>query len=276
MPEGVHGERASARDALFSLVRPLTLALLPLAAALLWWPAAEGAACAADHIDAKARVSYVFDGDTIKLVTSQHVRFIGINTPEIAHDGRSAQPLGVRAAEQLRRLLRRHHDRVELRYDVQRHDHYGRTLAHIYLEDGTNVEQWLLQRGLATTLAVPPNLWNIDCYQRAERRARTARRGIWALPGYQPVDAQRLPPDARGYHLVRGRVAHVGRTRRSVWLDLAGGMALRIVRSDLHYFPSRNWTMLKGKTVLARGWVHWYHGRPQMRIRHPAALQIDD
>jgi micrococcal nuclease len=273
MPDGVHGKRASRAGALFSLAR---LAGLVLLAALLWWPAAEGAACAKDHVDARARVRYVFDGDTIKLADSRHVRFIGINAPEIAHDGKPAQPFGVRAAEQLRGLLRRHHDRVELRYDVQRHDHYGRTLAHVYLEDGTNVEQWLLQRGLATTLAVPPDLWNIDCYRQAERRARAARRGIWALPRYQPVEAQRLRRATRGYHLIRGRVAHVGTTHRSVWLDLAGGVALRIPRSDLDYFPVRNWTKLKGKTVLARGWVHWYHGRPQMRIRHPAALQIED
>ncbi|MEJ2345634.1 MAG: thermonuclease family protein [Gammaproteobacteria bacterium] len=252
------------------------LASLALLAALAWWPAAEGAACGADHVDARARVSYVFDGDTIKLADARHVRFIGINAPEIAHDGKPAQPFGVRAAAQLRGLLRRHHHRVELRYDVQRRDHYGRTLAHIFLDDGTNVEQWLLQRGLATTLAVPPNLWNIDCYRQAERRARAARRGIWALPRYQPVEAQRLPRGTRGYRLVRGRVAHVGTTGRSVWLDLAGGMALRIARPDLHYFPPGNWTMLKGKMVLARGWVHWYHGRPQMRIRHPAALQIEN
>jgi len=273
MPEGVHGERASRTGALFSLARLAGLALL---AALAWWPAADSAACGADHIDAKARVSYVFDGDTIKLADSRHVRFIGINAPEIAHDRKPAQLLGGRATEQLRRLLRRHHDRVELRYDMQRRDHYGRTLAHVFLEDGTSVEQWLLQRGLATILAVPPNVWNIDCYRQAERRARAARRGIWALPAYQPVDAQRLRRGTRGYRLIRGRVAHVGMTRRSVWLDLAGGMALRIARPDLDYFPARNWTKLKGKTVLARGWVHWYHGRPQMRIRHPAALRIDD
>ncbi len=241
-------------------------------AALL--PLAAQAACPADHIDRQARVSYVFDGDTVALADRTRVRFIGINTPEIAHDGRPAEAYGPEAKTALRRLLDRHGNRVNLRYDAEAHDRYGRRLAHLYLSDGTSIETWLLERGLATTLAIPPNVWNIGCYRRAEETARSARRGIWSLPKYQPLDSRRAGGHDTGFHLVQGKVVRVGHSRKSVWLNLDGHVALRIDRRELHYFRALDLDHLQGKVVLARGWLHRYRDELRMRVRHPAALEV--
>ncbi len=230
--------------------------------------------CAADAIDSVTKVAYVYDGDTVKLDDGRHVRFIGINAPEIAHNGKPAQAFGDRARRQLRALLARHHYRIALRYDVERTDHYGRTLAHLYLRDGTSIEAWLLQRGLATTLVVPPNAGNVECYADVEQAARRARTGLWSLPSYQVIAADRLSSRTRGYRLVQGTVRHVGRSTHALWLDFAGGFAVRIDRTDLKYFPALAPTALRGKTVLVRGWIHSRRGKPQMRVRHPAALKI--
>lgn len=271
-------KRAPAVGALFALRGWLGRCQILGAALLVAW-ALTGATtatahCAAGHIDRLTRVTYVFDGDTVEIDGHERVRFIGINTPEIAHDGRPAQPMAERAKAELRALLRRHHERIGLRYGRERHDRYHRLLAHLYLRDGTSIEEWLLERGLATTLAIPPDVRSIGCYRAAERRARRAHRGIWALPAYQPLDSTHLHGRINGYRLIRGRVVHVGWTHRSVWLDLAGGVGLRIDRRDLSYFRSLDLRHIKDRVVLARGWVHSYHGEPRMRIRHPAALEI--
>ncbi len=47
---------------------------------------------------------------------------------------------------------------VRLEFDVQQLDKYGRTLAYVYLEDGTFVNAWLVENGYAMVMTVPPNV----------------------------------------------------------------------------------------------------------------------
>jgi hypothetical protein len=43
------------------------------------------------------KVRWVDDGDSIVLQDGRHVRYIGINAPEIQHDDRPAEPFGYKA-----------------------------------------------------------------------------------------------------------------------------------------------------------------------------------
>ncbi|WP_455385778.1 thermonuclease family protein [Acidihalobacter prosperus] len=245
-----------------------------LAGALFCSVAYAATDCPSGHIDAHARVAHVIDGDTVILTDGRHVRLIGIDTPELGHDGKPTQPFAQAARRALVRLLADSGDRVALRYGRTRHDHYGRTLAHLFLADGASVSAALLRGGYATALVVPPNLWNVACYGQAESVARDGHQGIWALPRYQPVSARALPPGAQGFHIVRGRVAHIGRSRNAQWIDLEGGVALRIDRKDLAYFGDVDFKSLRGAEVIARGWVHSRRGEHIIALRHPRALTI--
>lgn len=228
--------------------------------------------CAPDRIDARVSVTHVVDGDTVKLADGRTLRFIGVDTPEIGHEGRPSQPFAAEAARDLSALLKAH-PAVDLRYDAERHDTYRRVLAHLFLGDGRSVEVWLLEQGFATLLTVPPNVWNVDCYQAAEAQARAARRGIWSLPQYQPSPVAELAPGTRGYRVVSGRVARVNKSRKALWLNLQGGVALRIDKEDLRYFTERDLLGAAGKQVVARGWLQSGAQGPVMSIRHPAALE---
>ncbi len=64
------------------------------------------------------------------------------------------------------------------------------------------------------------------------------------------------------------------RTRRSVWLDLEGRVAVRIPRADLIYFVGHDLEGLAGHRVLTRGWVHRYRGGLFLRVRYPTALEV--
>lgn len=240
------------------------------------WPQSSPATalCAPDHIDQQVRVSHVIDGDTVLLSDGRHLRFIGVNTPELLHNGAPPQAYGIEARNQLRQLLSQHQSILNLRFDVERQDRYNRVLAHAFLTDGRSISAWLESQGLGTVLVVPPNVWNSHCYAATEQQARHAQRGIWALPAYRVVESTQLPASARDYHLIAGRVRHVGNSRYAVWLDLEGGVALRIERDDLHYFSDWHLQDLLGKRVLARGWLHREKNELRMNIRHPSALQV--
>ncbi len=53
----------------------------------------------------KSKVARVIDGDTFVLSDSQHVRMLGINTPEIARLGKPAEPFADSAAHFVKSLI---------------------------------------------------------------------------------------------------------------------------------------------------------------------------
>ncbi len=244
---------------------------MPLCALLL---ASSTYACPADRIDARGLVAEVYDGDTMRLIDGRWIRLIGLDTPELGRDGETSQPFARRAADAVRDLLARHDDRVLMRYDVEKRDHYGRALAHLYLPNKTSITAYLLRAGLATHLVVPPDLYNLDCYRQAEHEARTAKAGIWSLPRYRVIASSELDPDARGFRLIEGTLERVGYSSDSIWLNLQGDVALRIDREDLANFPHDEFSSLEGKQVIARGWLYAHEGELRMQIRHPASLEL--
>ncbi|MGH8514654.1 MAG: thermonuclease family protein, partial [Gammaproteobacteria bacterium] len=149
---------------------------------------------------------------------------------------------------------------------------FGRQLSHLSLRDGANVQAWLLERGFATALILPPNLDDVECYRDAERAARRSNLGLWRLARYKPVDAGRVAGLSRGYRVVTGRVSGVRATRASQWLNLGPAFAVRIQRTDLRYFKQLDFHHWVGKRVSVRGWLSRRDGNTYMRLRHPAQL----
>ena len=68
---------------------------------------------------------------------------------------------------------------MRLEYDGERKDPYNRTLAYVFLEDGTLANEAIIRAGLAETYR-RFDYWRKPAFQAAEREARDARRGIWA------------------------------------------------------------------------------------------------
>lgn len=237
-------------------------------------PAGPLFACDADRIDTRATVEWVADGDTVKLQDGKNVRLIGINTPELNHEGKPSQPYARMARSELQRILATSDNSVSLRYGEEKKDRYNRLLAHLYLPDGRNVNALMLRRGLAVAIVVPPNDWNLDCYRQAEAQAHAQGSGIWSLPAYRKKDSRRLRGSERGYRFVEGLIERVGKSRHSIWLNLRGRLAIRIDRKELHRFPHGDFSNLEGRKLIARGWVYQRKDELRMRIRHPSNLEL--
>ena len=230
--------------------------------------------CPANHIDKQVQVRYVHDGDTLHLKNGEKVRLIGIDAPELARKGRSNQPLAIAARDRLRQLVANSNNQLGLRLDNEHFDRYGRSLAHLYSQNGSSISAQLLQDGLATLLAVPPNLNGLDCYSRAEARAQQSNIGIWQLPAYRTISSTELPRNARGYRSISGKVIRIGEGRRNLWLNLPGKVALRIEKNELHLFNALKPRELLGKTITGRGWLYEHKGELRMRLRTRYALKI--
>ncbi len=127
------------------------------------------------------KVVRVVDGDTIQVCCigwkHEKVRYIGVNTPETKHPTRGVEYFGKEASEANRKLV--DGKTVRLEFDVQQFDKYGRTLAYVYLKDGTFVNAWLVENGYAMVMTVPPNVKYQELFVKLQREAREAGRGLW-------------------------------------------------------------------------------------------------
>lgn len=150
-------------------------------------PSDPGLAQPDDNLDA-ATVARVVDGDTIELTDGRRVRYIGVNTPE------RGQPYYSEASEANRQLVDGR--QVQLEFDQDTFDQYGRTLAYIWV-DGVMANQEIIARGYANAFTVPPNVKYDDAFRQAEREAREAGRGLWAGSSV-PLKITNLHADAPG------------------------------------------------------------------------------
>ena len=123
------------------------------------------------------RVRWVSDGDTIVLSDDRHVRYIGINAPEIAHDNHKAEAFGYVAKKYNQSLVLS--KKVRLEFDKETHDRYGRLLAYIFLADGTFINKKMIEKGYAYVLHLRPNLKYDGVLLKAQRDAMSAKKGMW-------------------------------------------------------------------------------------------------
>ncbi len=235
------------------------------------------------QLDARTvQVDFALDGDTVVLVDRRHVRLVGINAPERGHacpavDTKECTPTPDEPlAQDARRLLQSQVSKktVSLATGEETHDRYGRLLAYLRLANGHDPAETLLHAGLASVIAIPPNLDRLAHYQKLESQARRQRRGLWGHGYFVAKDAQSLPVDLTGYHFVRGRVDRVGRSRKYLYLDLGPKLTMMVARTDWErYFDFVPESVLH-REVEVRGWIVKYKDRLQLRIHHPAMLEI--
>lgn len=245
--------------------------------ALIFIPIEIAAAeCGVKSYDRTATVVRVVDGDTVALSDKQKVRLIGINAPELAHYSKKTEPYALAAKQYLQTQLAANKE-IYLKFGRQRKDHYGRVLAHLFLKGGRNLNAMLVKQGLASAIVVPPNIALINCYFKLEQQARKKEKNIWSVGSFKNIDATKLKISDTGFAFIKGNVMRVGKSRGSIWLQLAPEFTLRIKRKDFKYFKGfdlKNLKLedLKDKTLSVRGWVYKWKEELYMQIRHPKMI----
>jgi micrococcal nuclease len=125
-------------------------------------------------------VTRVVDGDTIEIEGGQKVRYIGIDTPEIADPRKPVQCFAKEASNKNKELVEG--KRVRLEKDVSETDKYGRLLRYVYVGD-TFVNEILVKEGYAFSSTYPPDVKYQSLFQAAEKEAQQAGRGLWGTCG---------------------------------------------------------------------------------------------
>lgn len=121
----------------------------------------------------------VVDGDTIHVELDGDdvtIRLIGIDTPEIEGPFTDRECFGAMASQHAQQVL--DGTTVELEFDVERLDRFGRTLAYVWLGDEL-VNERFVRDGFATVSTFPPNVRYVDRFLAAERAAREDGVGLW-------------------------------------------------------------------------------------------------
>jgi endonuclease YncB( thermonuclease family) len=173
-------------------------------------PAREGTQATADLnvVSGGAyRVARVVDGDSIVLDSGLHVRYAGVNTPELGRFVSAPAPLAKEAAARNRELVEGR--RVRLTLSETPVDAHGRLIAHaVVLSENAgelDVEAALLREGLARAMGIGLRAGEYERLKALEERAKADKLGIWGAPASAQGDAPaRFPFCASS----EGRVFH--------------------------------------------------------------------
>jgi micrococcal nuclease len=242
-----------------------------------------------------AQVASVQDGDTITLVDGRRVRYLGLDTPELAGEQAFARAAADRNSQLVRGRM------VVLEPDAEDRDRFGRLLRHVWL-DGELVSSILVREGFGFAQLLPPNRRNRARLEQAQAEARAAGRGLWA--GWPtasvfetPVEraarassgpaAGRCPEDlaepGSGASLVGQSaavcIAQASATRSQGALRLRSpsrrdGLTVVLFSSTWTAFPAPAERYFDGQTVVARGRVELFQGQPQLVVRQAADLRV--
>lgn len=226
-------------------------------------------------------VTQVIDGDTVEIEGGERVRLLGIDTPEdkrirTGRDGKKrlvpAQPFFIEAKLLLRELAAK--KRVKMTVGAESVGYYGRTLAHLYLPDGTDVQQELLRRGYAMVTAYPPNIAHLQAYAAVESEACRGGIGLWGHPHFALQTLADGEPIRSGMGRVAGTVTAVARRNNDVRLSLDDRLTLLIYRGAWRKFwPDQAAEDLIGRRLIARGRIKSAGRHHILRIRHPFMLR---
>ncbi len=138
------------------------------------------------------KISRYIDGDTIAVDMDgkvEHVRFIGIDTPETHKPNTPVQCYGPAAAAHTKNVIAAAGGRVRLAADPlnTNRDRYNRLLRYVYLPDGTLVNELNILEGYAFYYPYFPFSKKAE-FAAAQADAQTNKRGLWAACKPTPTD----------------------------------------------------------------------------------------
>jgi len=131
---------------------------------------------AAQHGIQWRHVVRVVDGDTLLLDRNERVRLIGVDTRETVDPRRPVERFRKEASAFTKRIVEG--KKVRLEYDQDRVDRFGRTLASVYLEDGTFLNAEIVRQGYGHAYTQFPFKY-MEEFRGYEHEAREAQRGLW-------------------------------------------------------------------------------------------------
>ena len=128
-------------------------------------------------------VTKVVDGDTLTISkdgSSVTLRLIGIDTPETVHPSKPVECFGTQASNKAKDLLSGTYITLETDDSQGTYDKYQRTLAYVYLPDGTMFNKYMISEGYAYEYTYGTPYKYQSEFKQAENSAKQNKKGLWA------------------------------------------------------------------------------------------------
>lgn len=130
-------------------------------------------------------VTAVSDGDTITIDDDETIRFLGMDTPELAHPdiGIREECYGKDAKARLEQLIL--HKYVYLAKEERNTDKYGRSLRYVFLVDEEKSDQkvlinaYMIGEGFARAYILEQKFRYKELVNELQTRAKSEKRGLW-------------------------------------------------------------------------------------------------
>jgi endonuclease YncB( thermonuclease family) len=236
-------------------------------------------ACKAEKIDLWAQASYATNGSNL-IIQGQRVRLIGLHAPQIERKQKfhtPGEPLAKEAQTFLNKLLANNDLEVGVEYDTTKIDKFGRQLVHLFLRDGTNVQQKILESGFAVNRIQNANIKHAKCYFDAEKKARQGEIQLWDYLAKHPeshfplAKSSELNSQDEGFRIIQGKVLKVQKssTNYIINMDTTG---IRIPERYWDQFDYNEIEKLQGQVIEARGQAYLYKSVMFMIVDHPFSI----
>jgi micrococcal nuclease len=136
------------------------------------------------NIASTSKVLRIHDGDTIEVLTPEcgvrTVRLIGVDTPETVDPRRPVQCFGKEASDFAKANLINQEVILETDPSGDEIDKYGRLLAFVFLQNGTNFNQLIIEKGYAYEYTYKNSYKYQKGFKKAEADAKLNQRGLWS------------------------------------------------------------------------------------------------
>ena len=131
--------------------------------------------CVVESDVTSTKVIRVIDGDTIVIEGGHHIRYIGIDAPELRPQ---EEYYGQEAWQANRALVEGR--KVQLEKDISEMDRHGRLLRYVYVND-IFINAWLVEHGYADAKSYPPDTKYQEYFGHLEELAKEENIGIWRV-----------------------------------------------------------------------------------------------
>ena len=225
-------------------------------------------------------VKEVVDGDTIRLVNGELLRYVGLDTPEVRIKEAGSfvynpQPFSLEAKEYNRKLVEGKHLRIE--FDIEKRDKYGRLLGYCFADD-VFINAELLKHGYATLYTFPPNLKYVEMFVDLQKKARKEKRGLWG--SYDTISSDEAHKYINQVRSVRGRILGTYQSAKCVFLnfgqDYKTDFTVVIFNNSLSTFREKGINpavFYHGKTIEVTGRIKSYNG-PEIIVNSPYEIEL--
>lgn len=166
-------------------------------------------------------------------------------------------------------------------------DRYNRLIVQIFIIEAgkrTWLQETLIQKGYAVAMALPTN-WlcttELLIREKKFRERDEIRKTIeFSFPIIRVENTKMLNQKQQGsFQIVKGRVFSISRTTQNTYINFSKNWRkdfTAVISNHLLKRKKSRWPklkLLKGKTIILRGWLDHYNG-PLIRLETPEMIEI--